>query len=62
LTQLRLTQNSYLSKLLSIERQLRRGEIAPLQENPELREWKQARKSHFKIPWRQVVTDGVTVF
>jgi len=37
-------------------------EIVPLQENPELREWKQARKSHFKIPWRQVVTDGVTVF
>jgi hypothetical protein len=33
-------------------------EIVPVRENPELREWKQARKSHLKNPWRQLSLMG----
>jgi hypothetical protein len=35
-------------------------EIVPLQESPELREWKQARKNYLKTV-ASVVTDGVTL-
>jgi hypothetical protein len=31
-----------------------KGEIEPLHIDQELQEWKQARKQHSKIPWRQL--------
>ena len=37
-------------------------EIVPLRENPELREWKQARKTTLKFPGVKLSQMAVTVF